>query len=412
MIHFRIRTSLLLILAGLLSATTLYSNPDQPSDWPQFRGSLRNGSAGTGGHSLSWPEGGPALVWKKEIGSGFSEIVLSDEKLYTMFAEKTDSLSGWEYLASYDAGTGEELWRTKVDSLFIDVDNWGDGPRSTPAVGQDLIFCFSGFGKLVALSKDDGAIRWTVDFIEQFGSTLPRWGYSTSPLLVGGLVMMEVGGKDERAFAAFHKNNGQLAWARATGEAMYTSPIAATIDGQVQIIHPNARNLYSFDEQGDTLWVHTMPIGNPMASPLFIPPNRVFVSANNGAGSLLLEVSGTQTEEIFQSSAMKNDWSSSVYFDGHIYGFNLASLQCISVEDGQRKWGRRGLGKGSLILLNDKLIVLSDTGVLAMVEATPEGFVELGSVQAIEGRSWTAPSYANGRVYVRNHTEMACFELE
>jgi outer membrane protein assembly factor BamB len=406
-----IRKSLLFILAGLLSATTLYSNSDKSSDWPQFRGSLRNGSAATGGQSLSWPEGGPAMVWKKEIGSGFSEIILSDGKLFTMFAEKTDSLSGWEYLASYDAGTGEEIWRTRIDSVFIDVDNWGDGPRSTPAAGQDLIFCFSGFGKLVALSREDGAIRWTVDFIEQFGSTLPRWGFSTSPLLVGDLVLMEVGGTGERAFAAFRQENGQLVWARAKGDAMYTSPIAAEINGKVQIIHPNARNLYSFDVKGDTLWVHTMPIGNPMASPLFIPPNKVFVSANNGSGSLLLEVAGNTTEEIFQSAAMKNDWSSSVYLDGYIYGFNLASLQCISAADGQRKWGRRGLGKGSLILVGDKLIVLSDTGVLAMVEATPEGFVELGSVQAIEGRSWTAPSYAGGRVYVRNHTEMACFEL-
>lgn len=351
------------------------------------------------------------MVWKKEIGSGFSEIVVSDGKLYTMFAEKTDSLSGWEYLASYDAATGEELWRTRVDSVFIDVDNWGDGPRSTPAVGKEFVFCFSGFGKLVALSKEDGLVRWTVDFMEQFGSTLPRWGYSTSPLILGDLVLMEVGGKEERAFAAFHKDSGELSWAGGKGDAAYTSPIAAMIDGQVQIIHPNARNLYAFSDQGDTLWVHTMPIGNPMASPLFIPPDRVFVSANNGSGSFLLKVKDGQIEEVFQSSAMKNDWSSSVYLDGHIYGFNLASLQCISVADGQRKWHRRGLGKGSLILVDDKLIVLSDTGVLAMVEAAPEGFVELGSVQAIEGRSWTAPSYAGGRVYVRNHTEMACFEL-
>jgi outer membrane protein assembly factor BamB len=407
-----IRKCLLFAWAAMLFAPSLFSNPGESDGWPQFRGSLRNGSAAAGAQTPSWPEGGPALVWKMEIGSGFSEVVVSGQRLYTMFAEKTDSLSGWEYLASYDAATGKELWRSRVDSIFIDVDNWGDGPRSTPAVGQDLIFCFSGFGKLVALSKEDGSIRWTVDFIEQFGSTLPRWGYSTSPMLVGDLVMIEVGGKEEKAFAAFHKESGQLAWARATGEAMYTSPISATIDGQVHLIYPNGRNLYSFDEKGDTLWIHFMPIGNPMASPLFIPPNRVFVSANNGAGSLLLEVSGTETEEIFQSAAMKNDWSSSVYFDGHIYGFSLASLNCISVGDGQRQWGRRGLGKGSLILVGDKLIVLSDTGVLAMVEASPEGFRELGSLQAIQGRSWTAPSYANGRIYVRNHEEMACFELE
>ncbi|MFO7998910.1 MAG: PQQ-binding-like beta-propeller repeat protein [Bacteroidales bacterium] len=404
------RKSIFITLSVLLHIPLVVGN-NPASDWPQFRGSLRNGSSPVSPQAVEWPENGPKLIWKQDIGSGFSEVLVSGSELFTMFAEKTDSITGWEYLAAYDAQTGEELWRAQLDSVFIDVDNWGDGPRSTPFLDQDHLYCFTGFGKLMSVSRDNGAIGWSVDFIEAFGSTLPRWGYSSSPVVMGNLVMIETGGDQDRAFAAFNKHTGELVWAAGTGPAMYSSAIIAEIGGQTQIIHPNGRNLFSFDENGDSLWTYTMPIGSPMASPLFIPPDKIFVSANNGVGGFMVKVTGQVVEEVFNTSAMKNDWSSSVYHDGHIYGFHLASLQCISVEDGKRLWGKRGLGKGSLILIGDKLLALSDLGVLTMLEASPQGYIEMGSVEAIEGRSWTAPSYANGRIYVRNHTQMACFEL-
>jgi outer membrane protein assembly factor BamB len=383
----------------------------QTSGWNQFRGNFRNGTGETTDILTEWPQDGPGLVWKKEIGSGFSELLVSGNRLYTLFAEKTDSVTGWEYVASYDAGTGEELWRSQLDSIFIDVDGWGDGPRSTPASDDAYLYCFSGHGKLYAVSKTDGSILWTVDFVRQFNSTLPRWGFSASPILSGDMVIMEVGGDEGRAFAAFNKQNGGLIWAAGEGDAMYSSPITAEINGQQQIIFVNGRRLSSYDMHGDTLWTYQMPIGNPMASPLFIPPAHIFVSANNGSGSFLIGLDADVINELFTSSAMKNDWSSSVYRDGYIYGFNLASLQCISVEDGKRVWHKRGFGKGNLILVGDKLLVLSDQGDLSVVNATPEGFTELGSISVLEGRSWTAPSYANGRVYMRNHTHMACVEL-
>ncbi|NJO91354.1 MAG: hypothetical protein HC831_22125 [Chloroflexia bacterium] len=106
---------------------------------------------------------------------------------------------------------------------------------------------------------------------------------------------------------------------------------------------------------------------------------------------------------------MKNDFSSSVYHDGYFYGFDIAALVCVSAKTGEKKWTKRGFGKGSLILVDDKLIVLSDKGTLIQVKATPDAYTEQGQMQAIEGKSWTAPSYSNGKIYLRNLTEMACF---
>jgi len=169
----------LLILSQSFFTAFAGSNSD---DWNQFRGGNRDGRIVDKG--TQWVEPLPELLWTKEIGSGFSEVVIADNRIYLMMAEKVDTVTGWETLVCMDAATGETLWSTRIDEVFIDDDDWGDGPRSTPAVDTDRVYAFSASGKLAALSRSDGNIEWIVDFVEQYGSTVPRWGYSTSPLLV------------------------------------------------------------------------------------------------------------------------------------------------------------------------------------------------------------------------------------
>ena len=378
-------------------------------DWDQFRGGARDGRIINKG--TQWVEPLPELLWSKEIGSGFSEVVVVDSHIYLMMAEKVDSITGWETIVCMDAATGETLWSTRIDEVFIDDDDWGDGPRSTPAVDAHRVYGFSASGKLSALNRSNGNIEWIVDFVEQYGSTVPRWGYSTSPLLVDDLVIMEVGGVNDHGFGAFEKSTGALKWHTGNIAAAYNSPIAAEIDGSLQIIFANGSTLYSFDKNGNEMWTYTMPLRSPMALPLFIAPDMLFVSAANDAGSFIIRISGNEPEEIMRSSIMRNDFSSSCYKDGYIYGFNVATLQCIDAETGRRLWLSRGFGKGSLIMVNDRLIVLSDLGKLTMVEATPEAYIKIAEWDALEGRSWTAPSYANGKLYVRNHSRIACFRI-
>ena len=121
--------------------------------------------------------------------------------------------------------------------------------------------------------------------------------------------------------------------------------------------------------------------------------------------------SGLEVEEIWRNKAMKNHFNSSVLHEGHVYGFDNAMLKCVSIETGEPCWAKRGLGKGSLILAGEQLVVLSDRGKLALAAATPEGYCEAASFQALEGKSWTAPSYAAGRLYLRNQTEMIAIDL-
>ncbi|MDF1546692.1 MAG: PQQ-like beta-propeller repeat protein [Bacteroidales bacterium] len=407
----KIITSCILSFLLLMQTFIASSQQSEPIPWNQFKGFYRNGVASGNTLAEKIPENGPKMLWKKKTGSAFSEITIMGNQIYTMLSEKTDSVSGLEFAVAFDAKTGNEIWKTLIDSIFIDVDGWGDGPRSTPAIGQDFVYSFSGRGKLTATSKTDGKIAWQVDFVKEFGSTIPRWGFANSPLLIGDLVVMEAGGSENRAFIAFDAKTGKVVWAKGKGNSTYNSPSVANIDGETQIIFANGIYLYSFNAQGDTLWTLKTPIGNPTALPLVFDSNKVFISAIRNTGFIVAEFNKNGAKELINGTAMKNDYSTSVYYDGYIYGFNVAALTCISATTGEKKWTKRGFGKGSLILVDDKLLVLSDQGKIIQVKATPDAYTEQGSFQAIEGKSWTAPSFSDGKVYVRNLTEMACFDL-
>ncbi|HAF29781.1 MAG TPA: hypothetical protein DCG75_12115 [Bacteroidales bacterium] len=400
----------ILIVLGIIHPDNANSQQNENTNWNQFRGSERNGLALNASIKDTLFEGSYQMQWKKDIGSAFSEITVSGNKIYTMLSEKIDSVSGFEFVAAFDAKTGNEIWRSQVDSIFIDVDGWGNGSRSTPAVDEEFIYSFSALGKLTATTIKDGKNIWQVDFVKEFGSTRPRWGYSTSPLLVDDILIMEVGGTDSHAFAAFNKKTGEVKWTKANGNAHYSSPVLANIEGQNQIIFANGGFIYSYNSKGDTLWTYKTPVRSAMSMPVVIEQNKIFVSTA-AAGFIILEINDNKPKEFLRGSTMKADYSSCVYYKGNIYGFHIAALQCISAETGEKKWTKRGFGKGSLIIVDNKLMVLSDTGKLIQIKATSDSYTEQGSFQAIKGKSWTAPSFANGKLYVRNLTEMACYVL-
>ncbi len=223
---------------------------------------------------------------------------------------------------------------------------------------------------------------------------------------------MEAGGKDSKTFVALDKETGKTAWERGVGRSGYSSPTIAEINNQTNIVFANDSMLYSFDSKGNTIWTYKMPFRGGTAMPLFIEPNKIFVSRVNATGSFIIQIKDNKANDVMRSNAIKNDWSSSCYYDGHIYGFNIAKLQCVSIIDSELKWSKRGFGKGSLIHVDKKLLILTDKGILKLADASLEKYSETGSVQALEGKSWTAPSFSNGRVFLRNLTQMSSYILK
>ena len=396
------------LVVALLMAAGLPGPDAAGGDWPQFRGPGRDGLSAETGLLRAWPAAGPRVIWRRPLGDGFSGIAIVEGRLYTMMAEGDSELA-----ACIDPDTGKEVWRATLGPKF--VEQFGDGPRATPTVVGGLVVALSSRGKLFALKAEDGSKVWEVDLVAAFGSKVPTWGFSGSPLVDGDLVIVEGGGAEGKAFQALDKRTGQTKWTSQNGGAGYASGIAVTIGGVRQMIFSRSGGeVVSLLPTGELSWKHAWKPGG-IAMPLFVPPNRIFASTVDDAGSILLEV-GTESgkvsaREVWSSRAMKNHFSSSVLVGDHIYGFDNATLKCMTAATGEQRWVQRGFGKGTLIAADGLLIVLGDQGALVLVEATPEGYREKGRFQALTGKAWTAPSLSGGRLYLRDQDEIVSLDL-
>jgi len=395
------------VCAFLISATLTVAD-----DWPQFRGIQRSGVSEETGLAKKWSDASPKEVWRKPLGPGYSAVSIVGDRLYTLYAAEIDGQ--WKEVAvALSAKNGKELWSTPLGERF---DNeFGNGPRATPTVSGDRVYVLDSTGTLAALKTKDGTIAWSMDFKKQFEIETPRFGFSTSVVVDGDQVIVQGGGTDGDNYIGINKHSGEIVWSRGSGPAGYTSALPVTVGGKKRYVYVAGGELVCIDEAGGEVWSHEWPQGETHAMPIHVPPDKLYVAGAEGVGARLFRIKEAdgkgEVELLWEQPFMRNHFSSAVVHEGTIYGFDNATLKAISVEDGKMAWGKRGLGKGSLILADGHLLVLSDRGKLMLVEATPEAYKEKGSVQAMEGLCWTAPALADGRLYLRNHDELVVYDL-
>ena len=394
-----------------LVGAVLTADADEHStaEWAQWRGPNRDGISSETGFLKNWPKEGPKVLWHIPFGDGYSGISIAQGKVYTMSAE-----GDAEFVICLDASNGEEIWRFRSGAKF--TESRGDGPRSMPTVDGDSVFALGAEGKLYALNAHDGTKLWSHNFVEEFDSKIPTWGFSSSPLVEGNLVLVEAGGKDEKSIAAFEKKSGNVVWTTHTDAVGYSSPISIDFGGVWQIIFLTSKTLLSIaPENGHIYWKYAWPEGINIATPIFIPDDKIFISASYDKGAVLLKMTadddGIGIEEVWKSRVMKNHFNSSVLQDDYLYGFDNAILTCIEVNSGEEQWRQRGFGKGSLLLADGYLIILGEEGKLALVEANPNEYNEKALFQLFDDKCWTVPTLAGGRLYLRNQKEMVCLDL-
>ena len=392
-------------------------------DWPQWLGPGRNGvSTETG---LHLPESKPEVLWHIPLGKGFSGISIADDRVFTMFAEGDD-----EYAVCVSAQSGEELWRFRTGPYYQEGQG-GDGPRSTPTIDGAAVYVLSAVGKLFALSTASGEEIWSKDLAADFASEVPKWGFSTSPLVEGDLLLLEAGGVDGNfvvdmiidretpvTAVALDKRTGATVWTALNEKMSYSSPVAFTAAGVRQVAYFTAYSLTGLSpDNGSVLWRAPWKTRWDVsaATPVFIAPDRLFISTGDDSGGavfrIVAEDGGLAAKRLWQNRKMKNHFGTSVLYDGHLYGFDKAVLKCLDAATGEEKWKTRGYGKGTLIIADGHLVILGEEGQFGLASATPDGFFEKSKSQVLDGRCWTIPSIADGRVYVRNESELVCLEM-
>ncbi len=410
-------------MKNAIALLLLLSAAAPAADWPQWLGPQRNGISSE--TDLFTAEQPFAEAWRVPLGNGFSGMAIADGRVFTMFAHGDD-----EFAISLDAKTGAEHWRHRTGPYYQETQG-GDGPRSTPTVDGQVVYVLGATGKLFALAAASGTPIWQKDLVAEFKSQVPRWGFSTSPLVEGDLLLVEAGGHDgnfvvdmaidrttQVTAVALDKTTGATVWTALNEKMSYSSPIAFTAAGTRQLAYFTAYSLTGLaPEDGRVYWRYPWKTRYDVsaATPVFIEPDRIFISTGDGNGGAVLQIKSAgdslAVEPVWQNKNMKNHFGTSVLYQNHLYGFDGSILKCLDAKTGEEKWKTRGYGKGTLIAADGHLILLGEQGNLGLAAATPEGFVEKASYPAFDSRCWTSPSLANGRLYLRDESEIVCLDI-
>ncbi|HMV67801.1 MAG TPA: PQQ-like beta-propeller repeat protein [Myxococcota bacterium] len=380
-------------------------------DWPAWLGPDRDATAHEPGLAAVWTGPGPRELWRTPLGKGISSLAVVDGVVYTM----SDDAAG-EHLDALDALTGKPRWRARVDAPYIDGMGF-HGPRSTPTVIGDRVVSLTARGTLFAAARADGRVLWSVDLVGSLGGKRPTWGYSGSPLVSGDRVFVGVGADDGQGVAAFSLSEGKELWHTGGWGAAYSSPVRATLGGVDQVVFFTASGPVAVaPDTGASLWSLPWKTSYDVhaATPLVLPGDRLLISSGYGTGAALLQVGGAAPTEVWRSKSLKNKMATSVLYQGALYGFSDDHLVAVDAATGTALWDETGYGYGSLLRVDDNLLVLSEDGRLLLAPASKQGFTPLGaSAYKVlhDKHCWTVPAIAGGVVYVRDNLEVAAFDL-
>jgi outer membrane protein assembly factor BamB len=380
--------------------------------WTGFRGPGTAGRYDEVPVSTDWPAEGPALLWKQPIGEGWSSFAVADGVAFTLEKRRKQEL-----VAAYDVESGRELWTLAWPSRFAELAD-RDGPRATPVWDEGRVYALGAAGDLVVVDAANGTELWRRDILKESRASNLTWGVAASPLVVGDLVVTMPGGPDDHCVVAYDKITGEKRWHALSDQASYASPVSVTLAGRPAVLVVTATRVVGLDPaSGALLWERgwATDMGINVAQPVVLDDHRFMVSAGYGHGAMLVEVErdgdGLAARKVWETTRLKNKLSSSIVHDGHFYGLDEGILVCLDAETGDMRWKSGRYGHGQLLLAEGKLIVLTERGELALVEATPSEFVEHVKFPALEGRTWNSPALAAGILLIRNGREMAAYRL-
>lgn len=380
----------------------------QPGDWPDFRSDHRNDGVPDIDVTGDWSKEPPTPMWRRRVGPAWSSMIVVDGHVVTQ-----EQRGEADAVVCYDPTTGNEQW-VHTDADRFEEPLSGPGPRSTPAFAEGRIVAIGGRGRLNCLDAATGKLVWTHNTAVAVG----QWGLATSPLITDDLVVVFAGGKNDKSLAAYRAQSGEPVWTRAVGETSYSSPQLVTLGGQRQILIDDTLGLHAVTvESGELLWEHLAQGGGaePMLQPHPISDRELLIAWQSGVARLLVERDGDhwKVTRNWETTTLKPGFNDFVVHDGYIFGLDDGILCCLDAGTGQRLWKKGRFGHGQILLLASppRLVVVGETGEVALLAADEKRYDELGRFKAIDGKTWNHPVIAHGCLFVRNGEEIACYRL-
>lgn len=379
--------------------------------WPGLRGPGHDGAV-RDARLFEGEIDGLEITWQRGLGAGYPVVVADGERLVATFQDAASDV-----IAAFDPASGEELWRHEIGKGYAGHTGSHDGPIATPALAGGRVFVLGPRGHFVALDVIDGSDLWTTHLADDLGSTAPFYGFGSSPVVAGDVVIVQIGAGEGKGIAGFNVADGEMLWSAAGDPVQYHSPVLADLGGRRQVVAADDTHLTGIDpSSGDVLWSHAhggdeRAMGGATIVPVPAGENRILL-LHQHPESVMLQIDiadddSWRIEELWTSRAIKSTYVLPVFHNGYLYGMSGKIFTCVDAATGETVWRAREPGDGFPTLVGDHLVIMSKPGTLRVAAASPAGYNELASLELFDEVSWSAPAFVDGHLYVRSMGSLA-----
>jgi len=382
-------------------------------EWPGFRGPARDGRYLGPRISTNWSARPPQQLWKIPVGPAWSSFAVAGRLLFTQ-----EQRGPKEAVVCYDADSDQEIWKTEVDAR-LDDPMGGPGPRATPTLVNGALYVCGSTGVFLRLNPVTGEIIWKKDLTQIAGSKVPMWGFASSPLVAGPVVIVYGGGPEQKGLLAFDAGTGDLRWsAPCAGDSYGSAQLNKLLDEESVVVLTKSGVTTLDPATGKVRLDYEWKIPQYRSlQPQVVGSDTILLPTGMGMGTRAIRIKKNDgryaAEELWTSRQLKPDFVDLVTYQGFAYGNDGGLLTCIDLKSGERKWKGGHYGKGQILLLENSalLLVLSEQGQVVLVAADPTAHRELASFQALQGKTWNHPVLVGDRLYVRNSQEAAAYKI-
>ena len=382
-------------------------------DWPQWRGADRDGKVAGFTAPQTWPQA-LAQKWKVPVGSGDATPALVGDKLYVL-TRQGDS----EAVLCLKAADGQEVWKNQYAARPVTgAASRHPGPRSSPAVAEGKVVTLGASGVLSCWNAADGKLAWRNDEFK----AVPRFFTASSPIIVDGLCIAQLGGAGEGAIVALDLATGAPKWRWAEEGPEYASPALLTVEGTKQIVTLTEKSVVGVGvKDGKLLW--RLPFAPQQraynaATPIVDGQTVIYTGAGRGTKAVKIERQGDgfAARELWSNPDLAPQYNTPVLRDGLLFGFsNRGQFFCINARTGQTAWvdetSRDRGGFGPIVDAGSVLLALPSSGELIVFKPNDKKYEELAKIKVADGAIYAFPVIAGNRVFVKDQDSLALLAI-
>ena len=385
--------------------------------WPQWGGPTHDFKVAGADLADRWPAEGPTRIWQRPLGEGYSAIVTDSARLFTMYREGDD-----EIIIALDAGTGKTIWEHRCPAAPSEdqTADFGQGPNAAPLLMGDRLIAVGFTGSMHCLDAKSGEVHWSHDLVGDFKGAVQYYGYANSPLAYKGSIIVPVGSAD-CGVAALNPSDGSVLWKSRPGDISYAAPTLINVDGQDQFVYFSPNEVIGLDpKSGSFLWSH--PVANfchtNCTSAIWGEDNLLWAATKGVGGTRVLRLKQTggktSVEEVWLNRKVRVYHWNALRIGDYVYtstGDSTSVLAGVDIKTGKVVHRQRGFASTNGIHADGKVILLDHDGKLALATVADGKFDIISSVQLLDSTTWTPPTLADGRLYVRDRTSIMALDL-